>query len=88
MKAFKLIREICIKGLDNSCMVEYKHKESRTLQDYFGDYKITGKVLEEGEELLAICGDENGNSRIEGIADVVLTSINNANDKIYLYTIE
>ena len=86
MKAFKLISEICNKGLDNSCMTEYKHEDGRTLQDYFGDYNVTGKVLEDGEELLAIWGEENGNPRIEGIADVILTQ--SKKEKIYLYCIE
>lgn len=86
MKAFKLFEEIIRNGLDNSVMTEYKHSGCRSLQDYFGDYAVTGKCLEDGEELLAIWGDENGDPRIKGIADVIL--IQDKINKIYLYTIE
>lgn len=86
MKAFKLFKEIIRNGLDNTVMTEYKHTTDRSLQDYFGDYAVTGKCLEEGEELLAIWGNENGNPRIKDIADVILTQ--DKTDKIYLYCIE
>jgi hypothetical protein len=86
MKAFRLCQQIIAKGLDNSVMTEYRHSSDRSIQDFFGDYSVTGKVLEDGDELLAVWGDEKGESRIDGIADVVLTQ--SKTEKIYLYCIE
>lgn len=86
MKAFRLFQQIITKGLNNSVMTEYRHSSEISIQNYFGDYSVTGKVLKDGDELLAVWGDENGESRIDGIADVVLTQ--SKTEKIYLYCIE
>lgn len=86
MKAFKLVQQIIVKGLDNSVMTEYKHSSDKSLQDFFGDYSVTGKVLEDGEEMLAIWSDSDGEPRIDGVADVILTQ--SKTEKIYLYCIE
>lgn len=86
MKAFRLFAEVTRNGIDNTMMTEYRHSSERTLQDYFGkEYSVTGKCLEDGEELLAIWSDKDGNALIKGIADVILS---NGKDKIYLYCIE
>jgi hypothetical protein len=87
MKANRIIREIIENGLSNSEMQMYVHNEAVGLHCYFGqDYTITGKVLEDGSELVAIWSDDCGEPRIKGIADVVL--VRTEKDKIYLYEIE
>lgn len=86
MKAYNLFHEILSKGLDNSSVMEYKHSYSSTIQESFEEGTITGKSLEDGEELLAVWGDKEGNSLIGGIADTILTK--NDNSKIYFYSIE
>ncbi len=86
MRAFRLFAEVTRNGIDNTMMTEYRHSSERTLQEYFGkEYSVTGKCLEDGDELLAVWSDKGGKPRINGIADVVL---NNGKDRIYLYCIE
>ena len=86
MKAIKLFAEVIKNSLDNSNMLEYEHSKDRTLQEYFGkEYSVTGKCLNDGEELIAIWSNKDGRPRIKGVADVILS---NGKDKIYLYCIE
>ena len=87
MKASRIIREITENGLSTSEMQIYVHNEIVGLHGYFGnDYTITGKVLENDSELVAIWSDDCGEPQIKGIADVVL--VRTEKDKIYLYEIE
>ena len=73
MKAFELFHQVFKNGLENSVAMEYKYSDVSSLQESFGEGSINGKCLEDGEELLAIWSDDNGDSRIKGVADVILT---------------
>ena len=89
MKAFKLLNLIIKCGLDNSVMTTYKHENSDSLKDTFGDDYVThGMSLPLGKEMLAVWSEKDGSPRFLGIADFTLISRNNEDDRIYLYNIE
>ena len=89
MKAFKLLNLIIKIGLDNSVMTTYEHENLEGLHAMFGnEYLVNGMQMCLKQQMLAVWSEKDGSPRFSGIPDVVLTSSNNAKDKIYLYTIE
>lgn len=89
MKAFKLLNLIIKNGLDNSVMTTYKHENMEGLHAMFGDDYLTyGMSLPLGKEMLAVWSEKDGSPRFLGIADFILISRNNEDDRIYLYNIE
>ena len=89
MKAFKLLNLIIKNGIDNSVMTTYEHESMEGLHAMFGkEYLINGMQMSLKKQMLAVWSEKDGSARFLGIPDIVLTSSNNAKDKIYLYEIE